>query len=233
MTIEDLREEICFVNKEISRTGLAMLTWGNASGVDRDAGVMLIKPSGIDYGQLTPGDLVAVSLATGKAVEGTMRPSSDTATHWHLYRRFEDVGGIVHTHSHFATVFAQAHREIPCFGTTHADSFYGPIPLTRDLTQTEVQTDYELNTGKVIVERFTQARLDPSTRPGVLAASHAPFAWGATPAKALENALVLEEVARMALHALQLEPDLPPVPQYLLDKHFLRKHGTNAYYGQP
>jgi len=233
MTLKSLREEVCFVNREISRTGLAMQTWGNASGVDRDAGTVLIKPSGIDYGQLTPDNLVAVSLETGEPVEGTMRPSSDTPTHLHLYRCFESIGGVVHTHSHFATVFAQAHREIPCFGTTPADSFYGPIPLTRDLTEEEVKTDYELNTGRAIEEHFARGDLDPATMPGVLCASHAPFAWGDTPAKALENALVLEEVARMALHGLQLEPALPPVSQYLLDKHFLRKHGTDAYYGQP
>jgi L-ribulose-5-phosphate 4-epimerase len=233
MQHSELRESVCQINKEIGRTGLAMLTWGNASGVDRDAGVVAIKPSGIDYEALQPSNIVLLSLDSGEKIDGEGRPSSDTPTHLHLYRHFESVGGIIHTHSHYGTVWAQACRKIPCFGTTHADSFYGAIPITRMLTEEEVGHDYELNTGVVIVECFADQDLNPGEIPGVVCAGHAPFAWGATPAKALENALVLEEVARMALHSLQVNPGLQAIPGYLLDKHYLRKHGENAYYGQP
>lgn len=232
MTYPELRHAVWHANMEISRTGLAMLTWGNASGVDRDAEIVIIKPSGVDYATLTPEQLVVVDLASGKVVEGKLRPSSDTPTHLELYRQFPAAGGVVHTHSHFATVWAQAGQEIPCYGTTHADTFYGSIPLTRQLTPEEVTSDYELNTGRVIVERFTTGKLYPAHVPGVLVAGHAPFAWGPSPAKALENALVLEEVARMAFHTRALNPTAPLLPQYVLDKHFLRKHGATAYYGQ-
>lgn len=233
MQHSELRENVCLVNKEIGRTGLAMLTWGNASGIDREAGVVAIKPSGVGYESLKPSDVVLLSLDSGEKIEGEGRASSDTPTHLHLYRNFESVGGIIHTHSHYGTVWSQACREIPCFGTTHADSFYGAIPITRMLTEEEVSHDYELNTGVVIVERFADQGLNPGEIPGVVCAGHAPFAWGATPAKALENALVLEEVARMAHHALHVNPELQAIPGYLLDKHYLRKHGKNAYYGQP
>ncbi len=232
-TLDALREEVCRVNKEIGHSGLAMLTWGNASGIDRESGTVVIKPSGVDYGDLTPANLVAVDLATGEVLDGSLRPSSDTATHLHLYRQFAGIGGVVHTHSHFATVWAQACREIPCYGTTHADYAHGAVPLTRALTMAETADDYELNTGRVITERFREDQLDPKAHPGVLVASHGPFAWGASPAAALESAIVLEEVARMAYHTATLNPDIAAVPQHLLDKHFLRKHGRDAYYGQP
>lgn len=232
MRFGELREQVCAANKEISRTGLAMLTWGNVSGLDRARGVMAIKPSGVDYAALTPEHIVLLDLDSGRLVEGAMRPSSDTPTHLHLYRCFPALGGIIHTHSHFATVWAQAGREIPCFGTTHADTFHGPVPVTRPLTRAEVEGEYERNTGVVIEERFAAAGLDPLHVPGVLAAGHAPFAWGKTPEKALEHALILEEVARMAFHSMALQPGLAPIPDYLLDKHFQRKHGEHAYYGQ-
>jgi L-ribulose-5-phosphate 4-epimerase len=230
MKFSSLRESVCHVNKEIGRTGLAKLTWGNASGVDRDAGVMAIKPSGVDYLKLKPADIVVLSLKTGAVVDGALRPSSDTPTHLHLYRSFERCGGIVHTHSHYATVWAQAHRDLPCFGTTHADHFYGAVPCTRRMKPAEIRKDYELNTGRVIVERFKG--LDPAAVPAVLVAGHAPFVWGADGAHALENAIVLEEVAAMALHTLTVAPRQRAIDRVLLDKHFLRKHGAGAYYGQ-
>lgn len=232
MKHRELRESVCAVNREIGSSGLAILTWGNASGADRAAGVMAIKPSGVPYEALSPMDIVVLDLASGAVVEGEGRPSSDTPTHLALYRRFESINGIVHTHSRYATVWAQAGRELPCFGTTHADNFYGAVPVTRTMTAAEVQSGYELNTGLVIVERFEQGGLDPAAIPGVLVAGHAPFAWGASAVKALENAMVLEEVARMAIHTLALNPDAAPIPPYLLDKHYLRKHGAAAYYGQ-
>ena len=232
MKYQSLREQVCEANREIGRTGLAMLTWGNASGVDRDAGVVAIKPSGVAYGDLRAEDIVILALDTGDVVEEGLRPSSDTPTHLHVYREFESIGGLVHTQSHYATAWAQARREIPCFGTTHADTFYGAVPLTRMLTEEEVKEAYELNTGLVIVERFREGKLDPVEVPGVLAAGHAPFAWGDGPHQALHHAIILEEVARMALHALLMEPALTPIPRYLLDKHYQRKHGKNAYYGQ-
>jgi L-ribulose-5-phosphate 4-epimerase len=228
-----LREEVCRVNREIADTGLAILTWGNASGADRREGLMAIKPSGIDYQRLQPEDLVLLSLDTGEVLEGELRPSSDTPTHLHLYRAFRDVGGIVHTHSHYATAWAQASREIPCFGTTHADHFRGAVPVTRPLSRSEVESEYELHTGKVIVERYSTGRLEPLQRPAVLVAGHAPFVWGRDVAAACENAVVLEAVARMALDALSLDRNLKPIPDYLLAKHFDRKHGPGAYYGQP
>lgn len=232
MKHRELRERVCAVNREIGRSGLAILTWGNASGADRAAGVVAIKPSGVPYEALCPQDIVVLDLASGAVVEGDGRPSSDTPTHLVLYRRFESAGGIVHTHSRYATVWAQAGRELPCFGTTHADNFHGAVPVTRALAQAEVEREYELNTGLVIAERFEQGRLDAVAVPGVLVAGHAPFTWGATAEKALENAMVLEEVARMALNTLALAPETKAVPQYLLDKHYLRKHGAGAYYGQ-
>jgi len=232
MKHEALREAVCEANRAIGRSGLAMLSWGNASGVDRDAGVMAIKPSGIACGDLQPEDLVIVEIETGETRDNGLRPSSDTPTHLHLYSEFESVGGLVHSHSHYATVWAQARREIPCLGTTHADTFYGTLPLTRMLNEAEVREAYELNTGAVIVERFRKDKLDPLAVPGVLVAGHGPFAWGSGPLQALHNAVALEEVAKMALHALALEPGSDPIPRYLLDKHYLRKHGKGAYYGQ-
>jgi L-ribulose-5-phosphate 4-epimerase len=227
-----LREAVCRINQEIVRAGLVVLTFGNASGADRAAGVMAIKPSGVPYDALTPADIVVLSLADGKVLDGDKRPSSDTATHLHLYQHFPNIGGIVHTHSVQATAWAQAHREIPCFGTTHADHCHGPVPVTRPLTTAEIRGDYELNTGKVIVERFRRQKLNPDHVPAVLVAGHAPFVWGPTPAKALENAIALEAMAQMATLTLAIQPRAKPIPRPLLDKHFLRKHGSRAYYGQ-
>lgn len=232
MGYEDLKKRVCEANKEINRVQLAILTWGNASEVDRVAGVFAIKPSGVDYDEMTPDDIPIISLETGEKLEGTMNPSSDTATHWHLYRVFPDLGGIVHTHSPYATAWAQAHREIPCLGTTHADTFYGSVPCTRPLTQAEIEGEYELNTGKVIEEHFVNNGLKASELPGVLVSSHAPFTWGGNAMKAVINGRVLEEVARMASSTYALNPGIGRVDQFLLDKHYQRKHGTNAYYGQ-
>lgn len=232
MAYEKLKQQVLEANLALVEAGLVVLTWGNASGVDRDAGIMAIKPSGVAYKKLTAADIIVLSIKSGEILDGGGRPSSDTPTHLHLYREFTSVNGVVHTHSLSATAFAQAMRPIPCFGTTHADNFYGEIPVTREMRADEVEHDYELNTGRVIVERFREGGLDPAQIPGVLLASHAPFAWGATPEKAVENAIVLEFTAQMALAGLSLAPNLKPIPQYLLDKHFLRKHGPKAYYGQ-
>lgn len=232
MNYRELKERVCAANKEINRVQLAILTWGNASEVDRAAGVFAIKPSGVDYDEMTPDDIPIISLETGEKIEGKMNPSSDTATHWHLYQVFEDIGGVVHTHSTYATAWAQAHREIPCLGTTHADTFYGSVPCTRPLTQAEIEGEYELNTGKVIAEHFKVNGLKASELPGVLVSSHAPFTWGTNAMKAVVNGRILEEVAKMASTALSLNSSMGAVDQYLMDKHYLRKHGANAYYGQ-
>jgi L-ribulose-5-phosphate 4-epimerase len=224
---------VCDANLALVKAGLVVLTWGNVSGADREKGVFAIKPSGVAYDQLCAADIVVLSIETGKVVDGAARPSSDTPTHWHLYRAFPGVGGIVHTHSTCGTSFAQAGREIPCLGTTHADNFYGPIPCTRQMTPPEIETEYELNTGKVIEECFRSRDIDPDQVPGVLVASHAPFAWGTTVEKAVENAIVLEFTAQMALNSFALNPSVKAISSTLLDKHFLRKHGKNAYYGQP
>ena len=227
--LEDLRKEVYEANMEVVRRGLVLYTFGNASGIDRERGRVAIKPSGVDYDKLRPADMVVVDL-DGRSIEGNLRPSSDLATHLILYRAFPQIGGSVHTHSRAATVWAQACRQIPCFGTTHADYFHGPVPVTEPLTEAEVQEDYEANTGRVIVERF--AKLDPLRFPGVLVASHAPFAWGATIDKAVENAAVLEHLALLASETLRVKPSIKSMPRVLLDKHFLRKHGPQAYYGQ-
>jgi L-ribulose-5-phosphate 4-epimerase len=232
MNHQSLKEWVHRANLELVKAGLVVLTWGNASGADRDAGVMAIKPSGVPYDRLTVDDIVVLSIESGKVVEGSARPSSDAPTHLHLYRQFLSVGGIAHTHSTYGTSFAQALREIPCLGTTHADNFYGPIPVTRQMTDAEIGQDYELNTGRVIVECFEKRGLDPAQIPGVLVASHAPFAWGPTVEKAVENAIVLEFSAQMALNSFVLSPKTSPLSKTLLDKHFLRKHGPKAYYGQ-
>jgi L-ribulose-5-phosphate 4-epimerase len=229
---EHLKQEVLKANLAIVEAGLVKLTWGNASAADRKANVMAIKPSGVPYEKLTPSDIVVLSLETGEIVEGKARPSSDTPTHLYLYQRFMAIGGIVHTHSMYGTIFAQAQRDIPCFGTTQADNFHGAIPCTRSMTAAEIEGEYELNTGRVIVEMFRERRIDPDTVPGALVASHAPFAWGATMDKAVENAIVLEFAAQMALSSLALNNELGPIPQVLLDKHFHRKHGPKAYYGQ-
>ncbi|WP_054682702.1 L-ribulose-5-phosphate 4-epimerase [Rhodothermus marinus] len=232
MAFEKLKAAVWKANRDIVRIGLVQLTWGNASGVDRQAGVMAIKPSGVDYDRLRPDDMVIVELETGRVVEGTLKPSTDTPTHRYLYLAFEEIGGIVHTHSRHAVAWAQARRPIPCLGTTHADHFYGEIPVTRPLRPEEVAEAYEHQTGVVIVECFRERGLDPLEVPGVLVAGHGPFAWGETPEKAAENALVLELVAEMALYTCQLNPEAPELERYVLDKHFRRKHGSQAYYGQ-
>ncbi|MDD2600997.1 MAG: L-ribulose-5-phosphate 4-epimerase AraD [Kiritimatiellae bacterium] len=232
MQYQNLRERVCAANREIDRVRLAILTWGNASEVDRLSGVFAIKPSGVDYDALTPEEISVISLASGEKVAGVLNPSSDTATHLHLYRAFPQITGIAHTHSPAATAWAQAGRAIPCYGTTHADTFYGPVPCTRPLTCEEIESAYELNTGRVIAEHFHMHSLNPLEIPGVLVAAHAPFTWGASAWQAVINARILEEVARIAASAEALNPGVTPVDQFLLDKHYLRKHGAAAYYGQ-
>jgi len=226
---EELRQRVFETNLDLQRQGLIVLTWGNVSAIDRSAGIIAIKPSGVRYENLSPESVVIVDME-GRVVEGNLKPSSDTATHLELYRSFPGVGGVCHTHSMYATMWAQARRSIPCFGTTHADSFYGPIPVTDPMTDEEVGGPYEENTGKVIVRRF--AGLDPMQIPAVLVANHGPFTWGASPEKAVENAVVLEQVAKMAFGALQVNPLQREIGQTLLDRHYLRKHGKGAYYGQ-
>lgn len=227
--LESLKEAVCVANRELVRCGLVTLTWGNTSGIDRERGLVVIKPSGVAYDVLEPSDLSVVDL-DGKIVEGKLRPSSDTPTHVLLYRSFPGIGGITHTHSRHATMFAQARREIPCLGTTHADHFHGAVPLTRHLTEAEVKGDYEANTGKVIVERF--AALDPVAVPAVLVAGHGPFAWGHNAGDSVHNAVALEAVAEMALGTRLINPSSPDLEPYVLDKHYQRKHGPSAYYGQ-
>ena len=216
---------------ELPRRGLVTYTWGNVSGIDREKGLVVIKPSGVAYEELTPDKLVVVAL-DGRRVEGELNPSSDTRTHLELYKAFAALGGIVHTHSPFAVAWAQAGEDIPCYGTTHADYFYGPVPCARGLTKEELDEDYERNTGRVIVETFRGRHIDPAHVPGVICRSHGPFAWGKSAAEAVYHAAVLEEVAKMALYTRQVKPDASPAPGYLVEKHFLRKHGPNAYYGQ-
>ncbi|MFL5912491.1 MAG: L-ribulose-5-phosphate 4-epimerase AraD [Gaiellaceae bacterium] len=233
MTHGDLRERVFEANREIVRAGLVVLTFGNASGVDRESGVMAIKPSGVPYVALDPESMVLVDLETGTTIDGEYRPSSDTPTHLVLYRRFATVGGIVHTHSPHATAWAQARRAIPCLGTTHADHFHGPVPITRPLATDEIRGEYEACTGDVIVETLERLELDPLEMPAALVASHGPFAWGADPAQAVENAIALEAVAEMALNTIVLESAAAGIEDDLLQRHFLRKHGADAYYGQP
>ena len=229
MDLTALKNDVFRRNLELVEHGLVVLTWGNVSGIDREAGLVAIKPSGVPYAGMTAEDIVVVDLE-GHAVEGRLRPSSDLPTHLALYRAFPSVGGIVHTHSPKAVAWAQARRGIPAFGTTHADHFHGAVPCTRELTPAEVADDYELNTGRVIEERFHD--LDAEAFPGVLVAGHGPFTWGPTPRKAVENAVALEQIAAMALDTLRLDPDAEPAPSYVLDKHYFRKHGPGAYYGQ-
>jgi L-ribulose-5-phosphate 4-epimerase len=230
MNYQSIREECCEANRALPRTGLVDLTFGNVSVLDPDAGVFAIKPSGVPYDELLPEHMVIVDLE-GRTVEGDLRFSSDTPTHRKLFLAFPGVRSVVHTHSRHAVSFAQAGREIPCLGTTHADYFYGAVPVTRAMTPEEIGTDYEWNTGVVIAERF--AGLNPLDIPAVLVRSHGPFAWGPSGAKAVETAQALEIVAQMARDAIALNPTVEPIPQALLDKHFLRKHGAGAYYGQP
>ncbi len=228
--LEVLKQQVCEANLELVAAGLVIQTWGNVSGVDRASGHIVIKPSGVPYDGMQPQHMMVVSLATGEVVEGDLKPSSDTPTHLILYRAFQGIDGIVHTHSLYATAWAQARREIPALGTTHADYFHGPIPCTRLLTAREIESDYEVNTGRTLVERFK--KLNPLHFPGALVACHAPFAWGATVEKAVENAIVLEHLARLASETLRVKPSIKPISPALLGKHFLRKHGPRAYYGQ-
>lgn len=227
--LEELKKEVWAANLDLPKYGLVTFTWGNVSGIDREKGLFVIKPSGVDYDKLKPEDMVVMDL-DGNKVEGELNPSSDTPTHLELYKAFPECGGIVHTHSEWATSFAQAGKPIPAFGTTHADYFYGEIPVTRLMTKEEIEGEYEKNTGTVIIETFKD--LDPVAVPGVLVNNHGPFAWGTDAHNAVHNAVVMDEVAKMALRSMQLTPGLLQISQYILDKHYLRKHGANAYYGQ-
>ena len=229
--LEELKKKVYEANMELPRRGLVTYTWGNVSGIDREKGLFVIKPSGVEYDELRPEDLVVMDL-DGNQVEGELNPSSDTKTHLVLYNAFPQLGGIVHTHSPYAVGWAQAGEDIPCFGTTHADYFYGPVPCARHLTQAELDEDYELNTGKIIVETFKERGIDPVAVPAVICFSHGPFTWGKDAAQAVYHAVVLEEVAKMAIYTRQVRPEALPAPQRILDKHYLRKHGPGAYYGQ-
>jgi len=227
--LEELKQVVLEANLQLPKYRLVTFTWGNVSGIDRERGLVVIKPSGVEYDKMTKDDMVVVDLE-GNVVEGKLKPSSDTPTHLVLYQSFPYIGGIVHTHSPWATIWAQAGKGIPALGTTHADYFYGEIPCTRKMTEAEIKGAYELETGKVIVETFSF--LDPMQMPGVLVHGHGPFAWGNDPYNAVHNAVVLEEVAKMAARTCHLNPNVQPIAQSLLDRHYLRKHGANAYYGQ-
>ncbi|MBE5779814.1 MAG: L-ribulose-5-phosphate 4-epimerase [Clostridiales bacterium] len=229
--LEALKKAVYEANMELPARGLVTYTWGNVSGIDRESGLVVIKPSGVEYDELRPEDLVVLNL-DGEKVEGDLNPSSDTKTHLALYRAFPGLGGIVHTHSTHAVAWAQAGQDIPCYGTTHADYIYGPVPCTRSLTPEEVEEDYELNTGKVIIDTFNSRGLNPLHVPAVICQNHGPFTWGKDAASAVYHAVVLEEVAKMALLTRQVNPGAGPAPQFIQDKHFMRKHGPNAYYGQ-
>lgn len=229
--LEELKQQVCEANLKLVARGVVIYTWGNVSGIDREKGLVVIKPSGVDYDGMTSDDMVVVDLATGEAVEGKWKPSSDTATHLELYRRYDKIAGVVHTHSVNAVAFAQAGMPIPALGTTHADYFYGDIPCTRELSEPEVSEAYELNTGKVIIETIDGLGIDPMAVPGIVVKNHGPFAWGKSPANAVYNAVVLEKVAEMDIKTLVLNPQAE-MKQYVLDKHYMRKHGPNAYYGQ-
>ncbi|KHN92266.1 L-ribulose-5-phosphate 4-epimerase [Pectobacterium actinidiae] len=230
--LETLKKQVLEANLALPQHNLVTFTWGNVSAVDRERGLMVIKPSGVEYAVMTLEDMVVVELESGKVVEGTKKPSSDTDTHRVLYLEFTDIGGIVHTHSRHATIWAQAGKDIPAWGTTHADYFYGPIPCTRLMTDEEINGRYEWDTGRVIVETFRQRGISPVDVPAVLVNSHGPFAWGKDADNAVHNAVVLEELAYMGIFSRQLTPQLGEMQQTLLDKHYLRKHGKNAYYGQ-
>lgn len=229
--LEALKEMVFQANLELVRQDLVIYTWGNVSGIDRDKGLIVIKPSGVNYESMTAADMVVIDMA-GRVVEGDLKPSSDAPTHIELYRAFADIEGVVHTHSTFATSWAQAGRDIPCYGTTHADYFYGEIPCTRKLRESEIQEAYETNTGRVIAETFQQRKLKALEVPGVIISNHGPFAWGKSPMDAVHNAKVIEEVAKMAYQTETLNVHAGRIDRHLLDKHYLRKHGKNAYYGQ-
>ena len=229
--LSELKEKVYEANMELWRKGMVIYTWGNVSGIDRDKGLVVIKPSGVDYDVMKPEDMVVVDLK-GNKVEGRYNPSSDTATHMVLYQRFPEVGGIVHTHSTWATSWAQAGRNIPCYGTTHADYIYQDVPCVRNLTKQEIDEAYELNTGILIADAFAEAHIDYVATPAVLCKNHGPFTWGKDAHEAVHNAVVLEEVAKMAANCEMINPQVQPAPMELQDKHYYRKHGENAYYGQ-
>lgn len=229
--LEELKKRVYEANMLLPKYGLVTFTWGNVSEIDRESGIFAIKPSGVEYEKLTPDDMVLVDL-NGKKVEGKYNPSSDTATHVELYKAFDQIGGVVHTHSSYATSWAQAGRSIPCYGTTHADYYYGEIPCLRCLNAEEIEDAYEKNTGLLIVNELNRLKKDPEAVPAVLCKNHGPFAWGKDGHEAVHNAVVLEEVAKMALLTRQVAPQAQPAPAHLVEKHFLRKHGPNAYYGQ-
>ncbi|TLD68973.1 L-ribulose-5-phosphate 4-epimerase AraD [Phragmitibacter flavus] len=231
--LSTLKQQVCDANRALETSGLVKLTWGNVSGIDRTSGLWCIKPSGIPYADLTPDHLVVLDLDGNITDHGSqLRPSSDTKTHLHLYQNFPTIGGITHTHSPYATAFAQAGRELPCLGTTHADHFFGTVPLARPLTPEEIEADYELHTGVSIVERFRELNLNPLETPAILLSHHAPFTWGKTPAAGLDNSTALEVCAQMAIHTLALNPSATTIPAHILNKHHSRKHGPDAYYGQ-
>lgn len=229
--LEELKLEVYKANMELPKRGLVTYTWGNVSGIDREKGLFVIKPSGVDYDELKPEDLVVMDL-NGNKVEGDLNPSSDTKTHLVLYNNFPEIGGIVHTHSPYAVAWAQAGEDIPCYGTTHADYFYGAVPCARHLTKEELDEDYEMNTGHSIVETFKNRGIDPKAVPAIVCHSHGPFTWGKNAAEAVYHAVVLEEVAKMAIFTRQVKFDAAPAPSRYQDKHYMRKHGPNAYYGQ-
>jgi len=229
--LEKLKQEVYEANMELPRRNLVTYTWGNVSGIDREKGLFVIKPSGVEYDELKPEDLVVLDL-DGNRVEGTLNPSSDTKTHLILYKAFPEIGGIVHTHSPYAVSWAQAGRDIPAYGTTHADYFYGSVPCARNLTPEEIEEDYEANTGNVIVETFKTRDINPVYVPAVICRNHGPFTWGKNAAQAVYHSVVLEEVAKMSLFTETINPKVGPAPQCILEKHFMRKHGPNAYYGQ-
>lgn len=229
--VESLKKEVFEANLALVKNNLVVLTWGNVSGIDREKGLVVIKPSGVSYDNMKEEDMVVVDLE-GNVIEGSLRPSSDTITHIELYKKYPNIGGIVHTHSTFATSWAQAKRDIPSYGTTHADTFYGAVPCTRKLTNEEIKTDYERNTGFVIIETLESKNIEVLSVPGIIVGSHGPFSWGETPSKAVSNAVVLEEVAKMALITENLNESITPIDKELQDKHYFRKHGKDAYYGQ-
>ncbi|MFK3663495.1 L-ribulose-5-phosphate 4-epimerase [Scandinavium sp. NPDC088450] len=230
--LEALKAEVLAANLELPKHGLVTFTWGNVSAIDSERQRMVIKPSGVEYSEMRAEDMVVVDIASGQVIDGRLKPSSDTATHLALYRRYPQIGGIVHTHSRHATIWSQAGKDLPAWGTTHADYFYGTIPCTRPMTPQEIGAEYEYETGKVIIDTFEQRDLDPQQIPAVLVHSHGPFAWGKNAHDAVHNAVVLEECAYMGLFSRQLTPELPSMQSALLDKHYLRKHGKTAYYGQ-
>lgn len=232
MSLTSLKQQVLEANLALPQHNLVTFTWGNVSAIDRNSGLVAIKPSGVDYDVMTLEDIVVLELESGRVVEGTKKPSSDTATHLALYRAFESIGGIVHTHSRHATIWAQSGLDLPAWGTTHADYFYGNIPCTRLMTPQEIAEDYEHNTGEVIIETFRTRNISPAAIPAVLINAHGPFAWGSSAENAVHNAVVLEEVAYMGIFSRQLTPGIRDMQQVLLDKHYLRKHGANAYYGQ-